>query len=150
MSLTPQPIHSNHDRIAAQAKYQAGAFGFLVQDHASAILHPQIAGARGANRKAIPGLGVRDGKIHEAAVLINVPLSLDAPSPPVPTPAMLNTSAGYSPINPRNGRRHNTPRAGWPMPPRAIFDVDVSRQKGKKCDGCLPGRCRDEPNAPGA
>ena len=81
-------VHRNDDGIAPEAQDQPFTLRLQVQDHARLVLHPEIAGARRADGKAVAGLAIGAGELGSSRRLYTSPLAstVERPIPPIPTP----------------------------------------------------------------
>src|SRR5215813_6150712 len=64
--------HRNDDGVAPEAEHQPLALRLQVHDYARLILHPEIAGARRADRKAVAGLAIGAGELPERAEVVHL------------------------------------------------------------------------------
>src|SRR5262245_40343031 len=80
-SCGPSLTHRDDDGIAPEAQDQPFALGLQVQDHARFVLHPEIAGARRADRKAVSGLAIGAGELRQVTEVVHLALRIDRGKP---------------------------------------------------------------------
>src|SRR5215510_8575459 len=73
--------HRKHDGVAAEAQHESRRLRLEAHDHTRLVLHPEFAGARRADRKAVARLAIRAWKLGDLPLVVHLAFVLDRREP---------------------------------------------------------------------